>query len=197
MPESETKAQEKHLFDETTLTLLSKQFAMEEGWSWESLPASAPASAPQPTTADSPWPQEKIKSKISSLLRTFAPEHPSDSYFKRSTEDVGATVRINGELVERYMREGNLDSLLSLFNFLMRCRERAEYLSRAYLAQIARMQAPNASATTMQQRITPGDLPGSAKASGSAAGSGAVRAQAPKQASTAKKPALSEDDLEY
>jgi hypothetical protein len=43
---------------------------------------------------------------------------------------------INEDLIRRYFEAGDLKNLLSIFNFQQRCKNRAEELSRAYLAQM-------------------------------------------------------------
>lgn len=43
---------------------------------------------------------------------------------------------INPDLIERYMKAGDLKNLVSLFDFQRRQMARAEDLSRAYLAQM-------------------------------------------------------------
>src|ERR1700693_6274976 len=48
---------------------------------------------------------------------------------------------INADLIERYMTEGNLPCLISIFDFQRRQMTRAEDLSRAYLAQMMVLEA--------------------------------------------------------
>lgn len=47
---------------------------------------------------------------------------------------------INADLVRRYHETGDIKNLLTLFDYLWKCKERAESLSRAYLAQMTRQQ---------------------------------------------------------
>jgi hypothetical protein len=48
---------------------------------------------------------------------------------------------INADLIERYMKEGNLPCLISIFDFQRRQMTRAEDLSRAYLHQMTVLEA--------------------------------------------------------
>lgn len=115
-------------FSETLLNLLCKQFALEEGWNWDNLDDTQ--------DREETWSKLHIRKQVFQILNTFAPNPEEDNYFKSCTKASGANIEINGELVKHYLETNNLQAMLDLFNFLMRCRERAEYLSRSYLSQL-------------------------------------------------------------
>lgn len=122
----------RNTFSTTTLDLLCKQFAHEEGWDWETLSETNHEDKIDFYTM--PWSRTHIRKQIFQLLNSLIPETSAENnnYYETCTKELGSTIAINEELITRYFQENNLDGILSVFNFLNRCRERAETLSRYY-----------------------------------------------------------------